>query len=379
MKPQITLERTQAKLDLVKAMASHNTDEARQAQWALAKYVQPILNQIVATAPTLSNFWTAQSYNEDDSPSIPLDLYTDTDEGFMTVWSASKPGSLASQLFTPSSEEIKVQTYRLDTAWSFDRKHAARSRLDVVGKTLARMAQEILLKREKVSATILLDALSKASTNSKSHVFRSNTAGELKIADFNRLITYLKRLNTSWTGGTPEARAGKGITDLLVSPEIVEGLRGLAYNPVNTKGTKTDIPATDSMRDAIYSNGGIPTFYGINIMEFNELGIGQKWNTLFDTLAGSTTFAANYGGTGSAAVFDGATEELVIGLDLTKESLIRVEAVTNNEINGVDYPAVFSIFPDDQFVTRQQKVGFYGGLEEGRVILDNRAIVGLIV
>jgi len=64
---------------------------------------------------------------------------------------------------------------------------------------------------------------------------------------------------------------------------------------------------------------------------------------------------------------------------MTKESLIRVEAVTNNEINGVDYPAVFSIFPDDQFVTRQQKVGFYGGLEEGRVILDNRAIVGLIV
>ena len=37
----------------------------------------------------------------------------------------------------------------------------------------------------------------------------------------------------------------------------------------------------------------------------------------------------------------------------------------------------FPVGPDDQFVTRQDKTGFYGGVEEGRVLLDARALVGL--
>jgi hypothetical protein len=35
---------------------------------------------------------------------------------------------------------------------------------------------------------------------------------------------------------------------------------------------------------------------------------------------------------------------------------------------------------DDQYIgTRNSKIGFYGSLEEGRVVLDNRALCGLIL
>jgi hypothetical protein len=37
------------------------------------------------------------------------------------------------------------------------------------------------------------------------------------------------------------------------------------------------------------------------------------------------------------------------------------------------------VLPDDQFLARSQKVGFYSYVEEGRVAVDARAAVGLIV
>jgi hypothetical protein len=44
-----------------------------------------------------------------------------------------------------------------------------------------------------------------------------------------------------------------------------------------------------------------------------------------------------------------------------------------------DSSAEFSIMVDDQFTVRQNKVGYYGKLEEGRVCLDDRALVGIVV
>jgi hypothetical protein len=35
--------------------------------------------------------------------------------------------------------------------------------------------------------------------------------------------------------------------------------------------------------------------------------------------------------------------------------------------------------PDDQFVARSEKIGFYGSLEEGRVCIDSRAVAGISI
>jgi hypothetical protein len=39
--------------------------------------------------------------------------------------------------------------------------------------------------------------------------------------------------------------------------------------------------------------------------------------------------------------------------------------------------AEFNLVADDQFSIRQAKVGWFGSIEEGRVVLDDRAIVGI--
>ena len=373
---KITLEKTPEQVELIKAMASKNRDVAYEAQTALAEFIGPVLAEVVNAAPTVSNMFTSLQFNSDESPSIPLDLYHDiTDEDYIQVWSQSVPGGLPTNQVAPSQSELKFTTYTLDSALSFDKRYASRSRLDVVSKTFTRMAQEILLKQEKTSASMIMTALANGSTNSEQHVIRSAQAGRFLLSDLNKLFTKAKRINTSWTGGTPAERRGRGITDLLVSPEIVEEIRGLAYNPINTQGSNTDIAGTDSMRDAIFNSAGIPEFYGVSIQEYNEMGVGQKWNTVFGTAASTTTFDDNYSvqANGGAAQAILGTEQILVGVDLSRESMIR--AVATDSESGDE----FSLVADDQFVTRQSKVGYYGSLEEGRMIIDDRVLLGLIV
>ena len=380
---KITLKRTPEQIELIKAMASRNRTVAYDAQVALAEFIGPVLAEVINNAPTVSNLFTSLSYNADDNPSIPLDLYYDvTDEDYITVYSQSAAGGLPTNQVLPTVSEMKLTTYTLDSALSFDRRYAAKHRMDVVAKTFTRMAQEILLKQERTSATLLMTALANATTNSKKHVQRANVAGRFLLADLNELLTLAKRVNTSWAKGTPATGARTGITDILVSPEIVEQIRAMAYNPINTKGSpsvagtagngsENGIAATDEMRSAIYGSAGIPSFYGVNILEFSEMGKGQKFNTIFGTAASATNYT-KADGTGSNA-FVAANEEILVGIDRTRDSLLRVVAT------DPDSSAEFTLVADDQYSIRQNKIGYFGSLEEGRVVLDVRALLGKIV
>tara|TARA_R110002153_G_scaffold4144_1_gene19901 strand:+ start:2254 stop:3384 length:1131 start_codon:yes stop_codon:yes gene_type:complete len=371
---KISLKRTPEQIELIKAMASKNRSVAYEAQVALAEFIGPVISEVINNAPVLSNLFAPLQFNSEDNPSIPLDLYYDvSDEDYVQVFSNTVAGGLPQNQVVPTVSELKIATYSLDTAVSFDRRYAAKSRMDVVSKTFTRMAQEILLKQERTSANLLMGALAGASTNGKDHVFRATTDGSFLLDDFNELITRAKRINTSWSKGTPEG-GRRGITDILVSPEAVKALREMAYNPINTKtvGTGNDLAAPESLRNDVYqAGGGLPSFYGISLMEVNELGVGQKFNTIFDTVAGSSTYAKADGTTGDAE-FDGAADEILVGLDRGREALVKAIAV--DEENGSE----FQLTADDQYSIRQNKIGWFGGLEEGRMVLDNRALLGII-
>jgi len=376
---KINLKRTPEQIELVKAMASKNRNVAMEAQIALADFIGPVLAEVINNAPTLSNLFTSLQFNADDNPSIPLDLYYDVSaEDYITVYSQSAAGGLPQNQVLPTVSEMKISTYTLDSALSFDKRYAAKSRMDVISKTFTRLAQEILFKQEKTSANLLLGSLATAQTNKKAHVQRCNTNGRFLLADLNELFTLAKRINTSWLGGTPESRASRGLTDLIVSPEVVQELRAMAYNPINTKGApaspagalyQNGIAVPDEMRTSIYNSAGIPEFYGVSIMEINEFGRGQRYNSIFSAVAGSTSFKASDGT--NAAVF-GANDEIILGIDRTRDSLIRAVAIDAE--NGSE----FNLTADDQYSVRQSKIGYFGSVQEGRMVLDVRALVGKV-
>ena len=234
-----------------------------------------------------------------------------------------------------------------------------------MGKTFTRVAQEILLKQERTSANLVLGTLA----DSPTHLLTSEFAGRFLLADLNSLITKSKRVNESWSGGTPVNKRS-GVTDLLVSPEIIEDIRGMAYNPINTKiGVESitstagqaavGIAAPDDIRRGLFNDSGeMASFFGVNLMEIYQLGPladGNQFTKIFNGLSAMTR------------------SDLVLGLDLSRDSLFR--AVVLDSESGAE----FTLAADDQYSVRQQKIGYYGSVEEGRMVLDKRAIFGVEV
>ena len=377
---KITLKRTPEQVELIKAMASRNRNVAYEAQVALAEFIGPVLAEVINNAPTVSSLFQSLQFDADDNPSIPLDLYYDiADEDYVKVWSQSHAGGLPSSQVLPTVSELKGATYTLDSAVDFDRRYAAKSRMDVVSKTFTRVAQEILLKQDRTSATLVMSSLAGATIKSSPldgdvQVFRTVTADTVLIDDFNKLMTLAKRVNTSWIGGTPATRT-RGITDIVCSPEVVGSIRAMAYNPVNTTAVpdtseSTVLPAPEQLRNELYQNAGLDSFMGVNILEFNEFGKGQKFNTLFDNAAGTTSYKTFAGA--RANQFAGASDEIIVGVDRTRDSLMRVVAT------DPDSQSEMNLVADDQYSIRQNKIGYFGQIEEGRIVLDNRVLLGLI-
>lgn len=366
---KLKLKNTPEQVELIKAMGSRDAAVANEASQAFAAFVGPVVKEVLMQAGSASLIYSDMEYDEDDNPSLPLDLFHDEEQNYVTVWSQSVAGGL------PTSEvsgmnELKITTYRLDSAVSFLKRYTRRGRLDVVSKALERMSNEVLIKQERNAWAVVLKALAEASTNSLSHVVGGTTESVIVPDDINRLMTRIKRINTSYANGTPAGLSAKGITDMFVSPEIMQQIRAFAYKPV-ASGSLTDIPLTDNVRDQIWNSGGMAEIYGVTLHELLELGAAKKYNTLFKAMidaAGTTVI-----GGGNTGTFADAADEILVGVDLSRDAFVRPVA------RQAESGGTFSVLPDDQFVARQEKQGFYGFLEEGRVCVDSRAVVGLAI
>ena len=395
---KLTLKNTPEQIELIKAMGSKNPSTAKEAQEAFAAFLGPVISQVLMTAGTASQIYTDSEFNEDDNPSYPLDLYYNENEGYITVWSQHLAGGLPTSQVEGVSE-MKIATYRLDTAVSWLKRYARRSRLDVISKALERMANEMLIKQERNAWAVILRALAEANSTTRhgntsnansnanygkslvrEHIVKGASAGKLKLDDLNDLMTILKRVNESYSGHTPSSVYSQGLTDLYLSPELKGWIRSFAWNPLNTTGAASsegydNLP--DSVREETFRAGGMQSIFGVNINEMIEFGKAQKYNTLFNSFADANTPGTGDGSGSAGSQFDHLMDdEIVVGLDNSRGAFLRPVA------REAESGGTFTALPDEQFNaygSRVEKVGFYGYLEEGRVCLDARAIAGLVI
>jgi hypothetical protein len=255
------------------------------------------------------------------------------------------------------------------------KKSARESRIDHVAKGMTRLAQELLWIENNNSADLLLRAVATAQhygagsvTRDTQNVIRATTAGRLQMDDFNRLYTLAARTKPSNFGGTPIG-GSQGLTHLLLSIEALEDIRAMAYEPVNTingattTSGATSLAAPDSVRSAVWNFAGIPSIFGVELLPLWEFGSNRVYNKLFAKYAGAT----QYGGSG----FTQASQEIIVGLNLgAVNPLVRL-----TERNGVG--ATLSLQPEE-YKIKDDMMGFWGEKKEGRTIVDDRGIVGLI-
>ncbi len=372
----INLQETPEQLELVAAMASDRPEISRPAQEAFAAAVPPLLSQVLSVAGTASLIYGDYAFSDSDPNTIPLDDFVDVKQDYLHTWFAPQViGNLATQEVAGAGE-MRFTTYQLESAVSIPKKYAkARAGMGTLTKALNRMAEQLLVKQELQGWIVLLKALGEAR-----HVVRGSTvnsfisagtAGVLKLGDVNNLITLSKKFNQSWAGGTPVSPYSKGLTDVFCSYEVKGDIRAFAYNPMNDSATpntdeSTALGLPSSIREEIYRNAGTSSLYGINFTDLAELGTDAIYNILFAAYAPAAIAPGN-------ATFSSSTNEVLIGLDLTKQEFIRPVRVDSDISSSVQ------VFVDDQWTTRSKKLGWTAELEEGRVCVQGRSIQGLIL
>lgn len=384
----LKLKNTPEQVELIKAIGSRDMLVSREAQEAFAAFLGPVIMKVIDHAGTASAFYQDSEYDEDDSPSFPLDLYYNEGAGYVTVWSQNMAGGLPSSEVSGVSE-MKLSTYRLDSAVSFNKRYARRSRLEIISRAVERMAQEVLVKQERNAWAVVLKAMAEGKTtldkggNELDHLFHSGTGTTTPVAlnmdILNKLMTRMTRIGESFAGGSPSAGSSFGISDLYVSPETMEKLRSLSYQHIgyggddevhSTSRTVDNIP--DSIKEEIWRSAGMASIWGVSLHELLELGKGHKYSKLLDDFTSGATVGDIDGA--NDVTYANASHDVAIGIDASKGAFIR--ALARNADSG----STFTALPDDQWnLNRLDKAGFYGSLEEGRVCIDSRAIAGVVL
>lgn len=366
---RLTIEKNPEQTALAQALGSKDNSISIPAQEAFAAQVGPIVQEVINQASTAQMIYRDMEYNEDDSPSILLDQFYDQAAGYIPVWTQNIAGGMPSATIE-GVNEMKIATYRLDAAMSVAKKFLRRARLAVLSKGIERLSQEVLVKIERNSWAVILKALGEASTAGLKHTITTATQDVFIPNDLNKLFTRIIRLNESFANGTPDpGLAGRGITDLFISPEVMEQIRGFAYNPINNVGSQSTGPVTlpNSARENIWASAGAKELWGVVFHQLNELGVNKKYTQLFSNYA---TASIAHG----SSTFDPADDEILIGFDLSKDAFIRNVAV------NADSGSQFVAESDDQFYAkRMDKMGVFGSVEEGRTCIDARKVTAIIL
>lgn len=368
----IQLEATPELKQLLKDMGSKNRTESLAAQEIFAEFLQPTAKKVLDNASTSAAIFKTVTYEDSERPSFPLDLYYDEGEGYVTVWSQSRAGGI------PSSEvagidELKFTTYTIESAVNIKKQYARHANVGVASKAVNRMVSEMREQQERNAWAVVMKMLATASTNGADHIITSGTQDSFQIDDLNNMITEFDDINTSFTGGTP-INGYSQLTDIFVSSRTMGQVRAFAYNPINAKGANSAtgdansgvIALPENLRGEFFRSGEAADLLGITFHKVLELGDNKKWSALFDGFVGTSTVAH---GSSQFATDD----QLAIGMDLQRDAFIRpvsLESETNAEI---------AVGVDDQFLTREDKMGWWAKIEEGRLCIDARAIIGVVI
>jgi hypothetical protein len=370
MKLNLTKEELNTTKEILRAMASKSKTEAWEAQEVFAAFVGPTIDQVLDQTATSNLVFQKFSYDSGSNPSIPLDLLENNEEGLITVWSETMVGGLATN-HVSGMDDFRFTVDNLTSAVSCLKQYAQSARMDVMTIMIKRMVQEMLAKSEYLNWATLLASVANARTGSNglAQVYGGATAGEFKLADINTLWTKIKRLRTSWLGGSPTSVPGRGLTHLLISPEVEGDIRAFVYNPQNTTAVpdtaeSTALPLTEDLRKEIYRNAGISSLWGVTLVPLNELGVGQAYNQIFDDY---------YTPVGAEPTFNPTTQEVLIGLDLSIPAYLKL-VETDSDVGSETM-----VEPDDQWVRRSEKIGFFAKRREGRIAIDSKASCALVL
>lgn len=371
---KINFDFTKETIDLINGLTSRDAEVANQSQVAIAAVISKVAEQILPQKLTTGLIYRDFEFDINEGMLFPLDLFADQGEDTIRVWSQVTGGGLPTNQIVGTGS-LPFTTYTVDSALSIKKKVIKGAGPAIISRGIERMVAEVNAKREDYGWAVILSALATGKNpDGLGKLVNANTAGVFQVDDFNKALIKLSDGYRAWNRTSP-AGTNFGLTDLFLSPKMFGEIRSWSYQPMNTRGVpntdeSTAMPLPDEVRTQILKSfsGQVPNIFGVNFHQLSEFGVDGRYSKLFSNFYGAST-----------PTFNPSSNELIFGIDNTKEAFIRAYGVDKDAGLDIDASGEFIVQVDDQFRKREETLGWYGKLEEARFGIEKRNVVGIIV
>lgn len=323
---------TEEQIQLLKATASDNMDEALAAQRALAAALTEPLRQGIFDEDNLGGIYSRMVLAPGAQANFQLDFVKPGEEDInFTAITLPKQGRVPERHV--EGDELWVPTFRITNAIDWSLRYARDARFDIVSRALDVYKMGYTRKINEDGWHTLL-----AAADSRGLVVNDPVAQNGQFT--KELISKMMTAMTRNAGGN--GQAGK-LTDVYLSMEAVEDIRAWDITEVD------DVTRREILQSA---GSNLMTLYGVRLHAMTEYGVGQEYQLYLTTVLGRAVTAVDPG-----------DAEFAVGLDLsTNDSFVQP---IREELQTFEDPALH----------RQQRAGFYGWMEHGYAVLDNRRLL----
>jgi hypothetical protein len=319
--------------DLLRLTASKDMKLRMKYRRALAQVLEGAWKAAVLEEDSISLIYQTLTVPVGADTKFPLHFLPPGAEEDRVAFVMPKEGAIPHRFI--EGDEVYVPTYEIANSIDWPLRYARDARWDVVADAM----------------DVFRYGFTRKMNDDGWHTLLAAAIGNGRIVDGAAAQgAFTKRLVTNLMTGMQRLTGGRAsrVTDLFLSPEAMGDIRNW---------TETEVD--EITRREIFTGpnpGGLPSLFGIALHELQELGDGQRYQTWLEDADG-----------GNQAAWFAADDEACIALDLRGRSNYPFKMPLREDLG------VF----DDENLHRSARMGVYGWMELGFVVLDARyALIG---
>jgi hypothetical protein len=316
---------------LLQTAGSNDRNVALAAQREIALALQTPLREGVMSGDILGNIFQKEVFADGVQPEYPLDFLAPGTESQYVAYAIPSQGMLPNKYI--EGDYVTLPTYEIGATIDWSIRYARHARWSVVLKAMQVLESMFVKKLNDDGWHTLL-----AAGVDRNILVYDSDANQGQFT--KRLVSLLKVVMRRNSGGNSTSINRGRLTDLYTSPEAMEDIRNWGIDQID-EVTRREI---FNMAD-----GTLSRIFGVNLHELDELGEDQEYQLYYLNELG--------------AALQGSDVELVVGFDLSKNDSFVMPVRTELEL-----------FEDDS-LHRQRRHGYYGWLECGFGVLDNRRVI----
>lgn len=315
---------------LVKA-GSLNRRESLSASAELAKALELPLRQGVLSGDILEGIFRKVPLTANATAEFPLHYLAPGTENQYVAYTIPNIGRIPEKHI--EGDYVIVPIYDVGGSIDMGLKFARDARWDVVGDAANNLKMQFVKKMNDDGFHTILAA----AADRNIVVYDADAA----TGQFTKRVVSLGKTVMRRNGGGNSSSVNRGkLTDLFLSPESMEDIRNWGIDQIDEVTRREIYMAAD---------GTLNRVFGVNLHDIDELGDGQEYQQYYINELSGTLPSGDV--------------EIAVGLDLSK-----------NDSFIMPVREELQVF-EDETLHRQRRMGWYGWMELGFAILDNRRVI----